>query len=110
MARLSTQVSAALPFVIPTEEEMARTKNKWVALDFEQTTGRRQVEHSVGSERKAVEGFAHRFRPTYAGANVGHPCGAVGPARGLRARPAVFHHPALVAGIEPKSAFLLHST
>jgi hypothetical protein len=22
-------------------------------------------------------GFAHRFRPTYAGANIGHPCGAV---------------------------------
>jgi hypothetical protein len=44
-----------------------------------------------GPERKALEGFAHRFRPTYAGANVGHPYGAVGLARGLRGRPAVSH-------------------
>ena len=36
-------------------------------------------------------GFAHRFRPTYAGANVGHPYGVVGPATGLRGRPAVSH-------------------
>jgi hypothetical protein len=49
-------------------------------------------------------GFAHRFRPTYAGANMGHPYGAVGPAAGLRERPAV-SHPAIVAGIEHKSAF-----
>ena len=25
-----------------------------------------------------MEGFAHRFRPTYAGANMGHPDGVVG--------------------------------
>jgi hypothetical protein len=36
-------------------------------------------------------GFAHRFRPTYAGANMGHPYGVVEPARGLRVRPAVSH-------------------
>ena len=28
-------------------------------------------------EQKAIVGFAHRFRPTYAGANVGHPSGPV---------------------------------
>ena len=37
-------------------------------------------------------GFAHRFRPTYAGANMGHPCRAVGTAAGLRTRPAVLPH------------------
>jgi hypothetical protein len=47
----------------------------------------------VRNERP-LKGFAHRFQPTYAGANVGHPCGAVGPAKGFRARPAV--HPAIV--------------
>jgi hypothetical protein len=31
------------------------------------------------------------FRPTYAGANVGHPWRSMRPARGLRARPAVSH-------------------
>src|SRR6204780_2504629 len=36
-------------------------------------------------------GFAHRFRPTYAGANVGHPCGAVAPDKGLRGGPVVSH-------------------
>jgi hypothetical protein len=101
-----------------------------------------------GPARKAVVGFAHRFRPTYpgfpvevggveqlhaafferkphtrswlvlrvgnpgnAGANVGHPCGAVATATGLRGRVAVSHipdvgHPALVAGMEPRSAGL----
>jgi hypothetical protein len=48
-------------------------------------------EESVGLERKAVVGFAHRFRPTYAGANVGHPYGPLGPAKGLRGRPWVSH-------------------
>jgi hypothetical protein len=32
--------------------------------------------------------FAHRFRPTYAGANMGHPYGVVEPVSGLRGRPA----------------------
>jgi hypothetical protein len=42
-------------------------------------------EPTVGSGTKNCGGgFAHRFRPTYAGANVGHPCGAVGPVTGLR--------------------------
>ena len=44
-----------------------------------------------GPARKAVEGFAHRIRPTYAGANVGHPCGSVKPVTGLRGRPVVSH-------------------
>jgi hypothetical protein len=48
-------------------------------------------ERSIGRERKAVEGFAHRFRPTYAGANMGHPYRAVATASGLRARPAASH-------------------
>jgi hypothetical protein len=60
---------------------------------------------------KPSKGFAHRFRPTYAGANMGHPYGAVKSARGLRGRPAVSHicqnhadmgHPAFFAEIEPK--------
>ena len=38
-----------------------------------------------------MEGFAHRFRPTYAGANMGHPCGVVETAAGLRGRPSVSH-------------------
>jgi hypothetical protein len=60
-------------------------------------------------------GFAHRFRPTYAGANVGHPCGVVGHAEGLRGGPAVSHISRKtsemwgtrrsVAGIEPTCAF-----
>jgi hypothetical protein len=33
----------------------------------------------LGLERKALVGFAHRFRPTYAGANMGHPYGLVAP-------------------------------
>ena len=37
-------------------------------------------------------GFAHHFRPTYAGANMGHPCRAVGTAAGLRTRPVVLPH------------------
>jgi hypothetical protein len=48
-------------------------------------------EQRVGPERKSVAGFAHRFRPTYAAANVGYPCGSVGPSTGLRGRPAVSH-------------------
>jgi len=36
-------------------------------------------------------GFAHRFRPTYAGANVGHPYRSVRTAKGLRGRPVVSH-------------------
>jgi hypothetical protein len=63
-------------------------------------------------------GFAHRFRPTYAGANVGHPYRSVRTAKGLRGRPVVSHisrknerdvgHPAVVAGVELKR--LLHAT
>jgi hypothetical protein len=35
-----------------------------------------------GTKGSGVVGASpHRFRPTYAGANVGHPCGAVGPAQ-----------------------------
>jgi hypothetical protein len=34
---------------------------------------------------------AHDFRPRYALANLGHPCGSVKPAAGLRGRPAVSH-------------------
>jgi hypothetical protein len=30
---------------------------------------------------KLSKGFAHLLRPTYAGANVGHPYGVVGPLR-----------------------------
>jgi hypothetical protein len=41
------------------------------------------------SRRKAIE--EDRFRPTYAGANVGHPYRVVGTAAGLRGRPAVSH-------------------
>jgi len=44
-----------------------------------------------GAGERLSSGFAHRFRPTYAGANVGHPCGVVGPAGGLRGRPVVSH-------------------
>jgi hypothetical protein len=71
----------------------------------------------VGDERLWL-GFAHRFRPTYAGANVGHPYRSVRTAKGLRGRPVVSHisrkndrdvgHPAVVAGIELKR--LLHAT
>jgi hypothetical protein len=57
---------------------------------------------TLGLEPKAVEDFAHRFRPTYAGANMGHPYRAVGPAATLSGRPAV-SHPAIGPGIEPKS-------
>jgi hypothetical protein len=32
---------------------------------------------SGGIEQKAIVGFAHLFRPTYAKANVGHPSGPV---------------------------------
>jgi hypothetical protein len=39
-----------------------------------------------GEQRKAVVGFAQRFRPTYAGANMGHPYGVVRTAAGLRVR------------------------
>jgi hypothetical protein len=45
----------------------------------------------VRCRQKAVEGFAHRFRPTYAGADMGRPGGSVGPAAGLKGRPAVSH-------------------
>jgi hypothetical protein len=41
------------------------------------------------SRRKAIE--ESHFRPTYAGANVGHPCRVVGTAAGLRGRPSVSH-------------------
>ena len=34
---------------------------------------------SLRLNQKALVGFAHRFRPTYAGANMGHPYGVVGP-------------------------------
>jgi hypothetical protein len=91
-------------------------------------------ESSFCPNLKAVEGFAHRFPPTYAGANVGHPCGSVGPAAGLRVRAVVSHisrktsemwgtrrsmrgknlklvsfrkiHPAIGAGREPKACFI----
>jgi hypothetical protein len=43
------------------------------------------------SVRKALVGFAHRFRPTYAGANMGHPYGVVETLAGLRERPMVSH-------------------
>jgi hypothetical protein len=68
----------------------------------------------LGGERNAVMGLRpSRFRSTYAGANMGHPCGSVGPATGLRETCGIPHlaknerdvgHPALVAGIEQKSA------
>jgi hypothetical protein len=41
--------------------------------------------------RKLSWGFARRFRPTYADANVGHPYGSVGLAEGSRARAVVSH-------------------
>jgi hypothetical protein len=69
----------------------------------------------VRNER-LLRDFAHRFRPRYAGANLGHPYGSVGPAAGLRGRPAVSHISRktsemwgtrrLVAGTEPESVFL----
>ena len=40
---------------------------------------------SVDPKQKAVDGFAHRFRPTYAGANMGQPYGVVETLAGLRA-------------------------
>jgi hypothetical protein len=40
---------------------------------------------------KSMVGFAHRFRPTYAGANVGHPYRAGVHAKGLRGRGVVSH-------------------
>jgi hypothetical protein len=43
------------------------------------------------SNEKLWWGFAHRFRPTYAGANMGHPYGVVETAPGLRGRAAVSH-------------------
>jgi hypothetical protein len=36
---------------------------------------------------KLSKGFARRFRPTYAGANMGHPYGVVGPAAGAAGTP-----------------------
>jgi hypothetical protein len=44
---------------------------------------------------KGLVGFAHRFRPTYAGANMGHPDGVAGFARGLRGG---LQYPAIGAG------------
>jgi hypothetical protein len=38
----------------------------------------------AGPEPKAMVGFARRFRPTYAGANMGHPYGVEESAKGLR--------------------------
>jgi len=42
-------------------------------------------------EQSVRKGFAHRFRPTYAGANMGHPYGVVGTVKGVGGRPAVSH-------------------
>jgi hypothetical protein len=54
-------------------------------------------------KRQSFDRASPSFRPTYAGANVGHPCrSVVGTARGLRGRP--MGHPAIVAGIEARSA------
>jgi hypothetical protein len=50
-----------------------------------------QVGESILDRKERSKGFAHRFRPTYAGANVGHPCGVVVPARGLSGRAMVPH-------------------
>jgi hypothetical protein len=67
----------------------------------------------MGPERKAVVGFARRFRPTDAGANVGNRSELWAPQKAWgqdlryptsREKRARWRHPALVAGIEPKLA------
>src|SRR5271168_4014795 len=49
------------------------------------------MKNGYGPERRALVGFAHRFRPTYAGANMGHPCRSVRAAAGLRGRFVISH-------------------
>jgi hypothetical protein len=49
---------------------------------------------------KLRKGFAHHFRPTYAGANMEHQYGVVETSAGLRGREV--GHPAIGDGIEPK--------
>jgi hypothetical protein len=58
-----------------------------------------QEGQQIVPELKVVEGFAHRFRPTYAGANVAHPFAALEPVTGLRGGPVV--SPAVGSGIGP---------
>jgi hypothetical protein len=63
-----------------------------------------------------VVGFAHRFRPTYAEANVGHPYRVVTPVTGLRGEVCgIPHlaknerdvgHPGFAAGMEPGRSIL----
>ncbi len=36
------------------------------------------INSAAGDEQELAWGFAHLFRPTYAGANMGHPDGVVG--------------------------------
>jgi hypothetical protein len=67
-------------------------------LPLKPVTGR-QI-HTGGSHRTARVPY---IRPTYAGANVGHPCRSVEPEKGLRVTPV--GHPAIVAGIELKSSY-----
>ena len=43
-------------------------------------------------DEKLWLGFAHLFRPTYAGANMGHPDRVVGTAGGLRESPVLSHY------------------
>jgi hypothetical protein len=59
--------------VLPTKKtKMAQTKNEWVAQVSLLRPG------CSGRSEKLSKGFGHRFRPTYAGANMGHPYGVVG--------------------------------
>jgi hypothetical protein len=101
---LSGRAEAAKEQVVDFRRERSLTARRLV-----RNRARKRIHSTLTCLRQLVcsrgqrqsKGFAHRSRPTYAGANVGHPCGAVGPAKGLRGRAEV-SHPAVVAGREPK--------
>jgi hypothetical protein len=80
--------STALPFVISTEAKRSGEISVWMLSLGNVFDG---ILNRTRLTKRLSKGFAHRFRPTYAGANMGHPYGVVESARGLWGRAVVSH-------------------
>jgi hypothetical protein len=73
------QMLPRTPLPVPElfEEQREPLKDIFLVRSWRNNLRNRRICRSI--EEKLLRGFAHLFRPTYAGANMGHPYGVVDP-------------------------------